>query len=109
MEVRELKDNDKQSGVCRLSVAGEMTIYAAEQMLQMFSPYWRDYKQFALELAKVSEIDTTGIQLLLQFQRSAKLTGHSVQILSCSQVVRDLFALYSLNESFDMSHIQATD
>lgn len=105
MKVSKLKGSDKRTGLCRLSVTGEMTIYAAEEMLQIFAPYWQEYKQFALDLSEVSEIDTAGIQLLLQFQRKAKQAEQSLQIFSCSQAVQDLLNLYRLSERFDVQAV----
>ena len=106
MKVSKLKGSNKRTGLCRLSINGEMTIYAAAEMLQVFFPYWQDYRKFELDLAEVSEIDTAGLQLLLQFQRKAKQAELNVQILSCSQAVQDLIVLYRLAERFDMPDIQ---
>ncbi|MBE7421480.1 MAG: STAS domain-containing protein [Zoogloeaceae bacterium] len=86
---------DATSGDCRLHLDGEMTVATAaalrDEMLAALPA--EEAAEVELDLSGVSEIDTAGLQLLLQLKRRCgarlRLVNHSpavLQILDLSRV-----------------------
>ena len=105
MEISKLKGSNKKTGVCKLRFQGDMDIYAAEETLTALLPYFDDFKTFNLELDQVGEIDSSGIQLLLQCHRHSQKFDGQLTILSWSENVQELASLYQLSERFDISQV----
>ncbi len=101
MTIKKLKDSKKHPGLCRLRIDGDMTIYTAERTKQDLLPHIDDYQVFDLDLAKVNEIDTAGLQILLLLKRKADQSKRVVHLSKCSQAVRELLGLYHLQSWFD--------
>ncbi len=101
MKITKLKGSNKRSGLCRLQIDGDMTIYTAEAMLEGFMPYINDYKDFELDLSSIDEIDTAGVQMLLQFNKKAKQSEKAVCMTAISQSVQDVLGVYHLNDRFE--------
>ena len=49
-----------------------------------------------LDLASVSDFDSSGVQLLLSARRSLAERGHALQIVAASAPVRDALTLFGL-------------
>ena len=78
---------ETRNGVCHLSIEGEMTIYTAAELKSELTPHLSQ-PQIEIDLSKVSEMDSSGLQLLtlakreaLQHERILHLTGHSQAVL----------------------------
>jgi anti-sigma B factor antagonist len=102
MKISRQKGTNKNSGLCRLQIEGEMTIYRAQEMMEKFTPYWRDYREFELNLSGVSDIDTAGVQLLLMFERMSEGRDKKVRLLSLSDSVSEVLSIYRLSHRFDI-------
>lgn len=81
-----------------LSIDGEMTIYRAAELREMLLPALLSSTAIEIDLSGVSEIDASGLQLMLaakidSMQRDIELsfTGHSTAV----QAVLDLTDLSS--------------
>ncbi len=98
MPISKLKGSNKRSGLCRLRINGEMTIYSVEEMAQYLSPIWEGYSKFELDLSKVNEIDTAGVQLLLMLSKKVEQSKTSITMLDCSPPVREVLDIYRLND-----------
>lgn len=105
MKISKLKGSNKRAGICKLRFEGDMDIYAAEETLAALLPYFDDFKTFSVELDTVGEIDSSGIQLLLQCHRHSLQSDEKLLICSCSASVLELLDLYQLSERFDMSAV----
>lgn len=103
MKISKLKGSNKRTGVCKLSFQGDMDIYAAEETLSVLLPYFDDFNTFSVELDQVGEIDSSGIQLLLQCHRHSQKNEGQLSILSWSESVKELIDLYQLGGRFDTS------
>lgn len=102
MDVSKLKGSNKKTGVCKLRFQGDMDIYAAEETLAALLPYFDDFKTFSVELDQVGEIDSSGIQLLLQCHRQSQKSDGQLSILSWSENVRELMEIFQLTERFTL-------
>jgi anti-anti-sigma factor len=75
-------------------IRGEMTIYeAAALKALLFKALDSEPGHCAVDLAGVSELDTTGVQLLLLAQRTCAARGATFTLTNPSSVVRDTFEL----------------
>ena len=83
---------DKQDGV--LHVRGEMTIYGATALKEaLFAALERETQISTLDLAQVSEFDTTGMQILLMAQQACAARGVSLVLANPSEIVRETLDL----------------
>ena len=101
MKVSKLKGSSKSTGLCRLRVEGEITIYKAAEVMEKLVPYWRDYKEFELDLSGISDIDTAGVQLLLMFDRKSGASGKKARLAGESEPVSEALGIYRLAGRFE--------
>lgn len=105
MKISKQKGSNKRSGLCRLGISGDMTIYSAEEMIQAFLPYLDDYKAFELDLSAVNEIDSAGIQLLLLFDRKSRQAKKKTCLSGLCETVAEVLNIYRLNERFNVQPV----
>lgn len=89
---------EKESGCCLLRIEGEMTIYGAAEMKEKLISSLGPCSEINADLSQVSEIDTSGIQLLLLLRREAQAQGKRFRIISKSAAVETVTGLLNLNE-----------
>ncbi len=97
MKITKSKDSNRRSGHCSLQLEGDMTIYNAAAFKEDLLAYVDDFKEFKLDMSAVSEIDTAGIQLLLQLESKAQEAERTIQLLGCNEEICELLDLYHLN------------
>ncbi len=102
MKISKLKGSNKRSGLCRLGFEGDMTIYHAQDMLEVMMPHTEDYKQFELNLSKVEDVDSAGIQLLLMLDLKSREKHGETSIVEPSGSVYEVLNLYRLVERFNV-------
>jgi anti-anti-sigma factor len=83
-----------------LDIEGEMTIYRAAELKPAIFNALGATQQLDIRLAEVSEMDTSGVQLLILAQREAEAAGKRVRLLAPSEAVREVFELYRLADRF---------
>lgn len=89
-----------KSGLCRITVEGEMTIYTALELKdQLLSPL-ATCKEVELKLAGVSEIDSAGLQLLVLVKTEAHAHDKTLSITDHSPAVLDILDLCDLEGFF---------
>lgn len=80
-----------------LSLGTEMTIVQAAQHREaLVDAVAAAPGDLQLDLAAVSEFDSSGVQLLLSARRSLAARGHALQIVAASSAVRDALNLFGL-------------
>ncbi len=89
-----------KKGQCQLSIEGEMNIYHANEMQKEFLKHLEKCKSMELDLTGVSEIDTTGFQLLLQLKRECNEDGKEVLLTSHSPAILEVIELYGMEGYF---------
>jgi anti-sigma B factor antagonist len=86
------------------AIGPELTIAQAadtrNQLLQALPALAQDAR---LNLAGVSEFDSSGVQLLLSLRASLAQQGQTLQLLQPSAVVRDALATFGLTEQFPLA------
>ena len=83
-----------------LALGPEMTIaYAAalrETLLAAATAAAAADSDLLLDLAGVSDFDSSGVQLLLSARRSLQAHGHVLRLVACSAAVRDALLTFGL-------------
>ena len=100
MKITKLKGSNRRTGCCRLGIAGDMTIYTAQELKDDLLAHGDEYQAFELDLTEVNEIDTAGVQVLLLAQRAAEQAGKTFAISECSETAREVLDLYRLQAVF---------
>lgn len=97
MVVNVLCVNDEQ---CRIVVDGEMTIYTAMELKASLLLPLLKYKELEIDLAGVSEIDASGLQLLVLTKTESIAAGKILRITAHSPAVLELLNLCDLESFF---------
>jgi anti-anti-sigma factor len=101
MTIKKRKGCNKKSGRCLLAAAGNLTIETIAQNHAELAKLFGDYRHFEIDLAKVEEIDFTGIQLLLALQQSMRKDNKQLTLNSASPAVAEAMGLLQLGQQFD--------
>ncbi|MBX3350214.1 MAG: STAS domain-containing protein [Nitrospira sp.] len=88
-------------GVCRLHVAGEMTIYSALELKPRLLGALRGSNRLELEVDGVTEVDTAGLQLLFLLKREATATGKEMELLAPSDALQEALQQYYVNSRLE--------
>ena len=93
-----------ENGTCRIDITGDMTIYAALQLKDELCTALsdgNDRKKVAINLAVVSEIDASGLQLMALARNEAIARGITLNFVEHSNAVKDVLDLCNLASEFD--------
>jgi anti-anti-sigma factor len=97
MDVRE-----EQAGpICRFHVAGEMTIYTALDLKPRLLGALAGCTTLEVHGSDVTEVDSSGLQLLLLAKREAQAAGKQIQVLSPSQALQEAMQQFCLGPAVD--------
>jgi len=100
MALKRARGSNKSTGLCKLAIDEDMTIYAIETLKHELSEELDNYETFVLNLSAVEEFDSSGIQLLLALQTELEKKNKSLTLSAVSDVVSTLIALYGINDRF---------
>jgi anti-sigma B factor antagonist len=88
-------------------VSGEMNIYSAREAHDRLLPMLRDAKAPALDLGKVTDFDSSGLQVLIVAGREADAAGKKLTLVAISSAVRDVLELVQCEELLSRSRSAA--
>ncbi len=97
MEVYE----DIAGPVCRLHVAGEMTIYSALEFKARLLGALARCAELDVDSSNVTEVDSAGLQLLLLAKREARSAGKHMQVSAPSQAMQEALQQFCLSPSLE--------
>ena len=100
MALRKLRGSNKSKGLCKLAIEEDMTIYAVKAIKNDLSEELDSYNRFELDLSKVEEIDSAGIQLLLALQGELVRKNKQFTLTEVNGTVTKLFETYNLGDHF---------
>jgi len=89
-----------KKGIHRLKLEGELTIYNAAEMKTSIFAELQKNKELEIDLGKVNEIDSAGLQLLLLAKREATNHNKSMRLINHSEAALEIFNLYHVAEHF---------
>lgn len=85
----------------------ELTIaHAAEHHARLLEQLATHDEDLVLDLAGVTEFDSSGVQLLLALRKSLAERGHVLRLLAPPAAVRDALATFGLAATFDTPCLQ---
>ncbi|QET06490.1 MULTISPECIES: STAS domain-containing protein [Cupriavidus] len=86
------------SDALRFALDGELTIYRAAELREaLMAALPAPPASIVIDLAEVSEIDSSGVQLLVATQRAAIAAGVALAFSDASPAVRDVLGLFNLS------------
>lgn len=88
----------------RLTYQGEMTIYSAAANYQQLKEYLEKGLPIRLDLSQVSEIDSSGLQLILLARTEADAHGLEFSIVGVSDTVEEVLRILFLKRTFGLQH-----
>jgi anti-sigma B factor antagonist len=95
----ELKSERHEHRLC-LHAAGEMTIYDAAELKPALVEALGQSDEIEVDLSGVSELDTSGVQLLMLMKREAVVAGKKLTLSGHSPAVLEVFELLGLGSWF---------
>jgi anti-sigma B factor antagonist len=84
----------------RIQVEGELSIYRAHELKQMFIAAVHSAPALEVDLARVTEVDSAGVQLLMLLQNMARECGCALRFSGHSAAVKEVFGLLNLGTYF---------
>mgnify|MGYP001026490973 CR=1 FL=1 len=105
-----MSDESAGMAVQRLCLDEDMTIYNAMSVKDKLLAALAAGQDLELDLSQVSEIDTSGAQLLIMAKREANRHQKSLRLVAHSAPVRDVLDFYNIVGFFgDPLHIPAQE
>ncbi|MBF0565680.1 MAG: STAS domain-containing protein [Nitrospirae bacterium] len=102
-QVQAEEQTKEQTAVdCHIEMEEEMTIGNARQMKAYLIEHLEGCQNLEIDLAKVTEFDTAGVQLLILLKKEARASNKEVKIFNCSRAVKYVIELYRMTEFFGL-------
>lgn len=79
-----------------LHIAGEMTIYQSSLLKEQLTALCTSAQIHELDLSEVTELDSSGFQLIALARREVQVRGHTLTVKRCSACVRQVFETYGV-------------
>lgn len=89
-------------GAYLAKATGDLNIYTAAECCTQLRHLIDANASIVLDLSAVSEMDTAGVQLLVQVRRACDAQGKPLRFASPSAAVQDVVQLLQLHELLDM-------
>ena len=84
----------------QLSIDNELTIFTASDQKPRLLEFLATGNDLEIDLSKVAEIDTAGLQLLILLKREAAQAGKPLRFALHSKAVLDVLELTNLTHAF---------
>ena len=95
-----VKVTQKRNNTTEIIFSGELTIYHAMEIFQKNIQNIKVKGQVTIKLSGITEIDTSGIQLLIILFKTIKQQSSHYCIESMSDTVKDYINLFNLSAYF---------
>jgi anti-anti-sigma factor len=109
LELLDMTTDQPTPSADTLAYEGEMTIYSASANFQRLRDYIAKRAPVHLDLSKVTEIDSSGLQLLLYAQSEADAQELDFSVTATSEAVDDMFDLLFLRRTFGLPTSTASE
>ncbi|WP_328804791.1 STAS domain-containing protein [Noviherbaspirillum galbum] len=83
-----------------LALEGELTIFRAEELKASLLGKLESCDELDVDLARVTDIDTSGVQVLILAKRTSLLDGKVLRLHGHSQAVINVFELLDIAQLF---------
>jgi anti-sigma B factor antagonist len=92
--------NKPKSGVARVNLSGEQTIYGAPRLKAQLLDALSTSAEIEVNLSRVTEIDTAAVQLLVLAKREAQAAGKNLRLVAHSAASTEALDLLQLGGYF---------
>ena len=92
--------NDTADSACQFHVEGEMTIYTAATTKERLMPLLDECTELEIDLSQVSEMDTSGLQLLILAKRQCMSRNGNLRMVGHSPAVLEVLDLCNMTAFF---------
>jgi anti-anti-sigma factor len=92
--------SDNPTSQVDLQIAGELSIYRAEELKEALTAPLQNGIRLVVDLSAVTELDTCGLQLLMLAKRTAQAVRAELQLVGHSPAVLEVFELLNLAAFF---------
>ncbi len=89
---------EKSEGLLRLQIEGEMTIFTAEELMKRMFEDYAECSGMEMDLSQVTEMDTSGFQLLYMARKESLESDRTFRIISHSPAVMSVLETYNINK-----------
>jgi anti-anti-sigma factor len=91
-----------------IHIRGELTIYSAASLKPgLFAAWDPDVAECRVDVSQVSEVDTSGLQLLLMLRRVCTAASRNFELLNPSDACREVLELLHLDPLLRPAHPSA--
>ncbi|MGB9128283.1 MAG: STAS domain-containing protein [Thiobacillus sp.] len=101
--------SERHENRLRVHAAGEMTIYSAAELKPALLEAMGQSDEIEIDLSNVSEMDTSGVQLLMLMKREAGAAGKALTLSGHSPAVLEVFELLGLGGWFGDPQVLPAD
>jgi len=101
--------SERHENRLHLHAAGEMTIYSAAELKPALLEALGQSGEIEIDLSSVSEMDTSGVQLLMLMKREAVAAGKAMTLSGHSPAVLEVFELLGLGGWFGDPQVLPAD
>jgi anti-sigma B factor antagonist len=100
MSLKKKRSSNKKTGLCQWVVDEDLTIYVIDELKQGLSKDIDNYEHFELDLSKIEDIDSAGVQLLLALNTQLVSKKKTLKLMALSDSVIYFLNLYGVNDRF---------
>ena len=100
---------ERRDDQCRVVLRGEVTIYQVRDCYEALKPLLFDEQAMVLDLEGVTEMDTSGAQLLMWAGKIRAAKGLSLSLVHHSDAVTVTFERLGLSSWFDDPKVPSPD
>lgn len=83
-----------------LVIEDELTIFTAAELKTRLLAFLNSSDELEVDLSKIEEMDTAGVQLLILLKREAAQAGKKLRFVMHSKVVLEILELTNLTTAF---------
>lgn len=91
---------DTTGQAVQFAIEGEMTIFRAAELKAALLPQIEQAQEIEIDLSRVSEIDSAGLQLMIAAKLEAILRGKQLRFTGHSKAVMEMLDLCDLGSFF---------
>ena len=84
-----------------ITVEQDLTIYTAAELKEFLFDRYESLDEVVLDLSKVAEMDTAGLQLLLVSKKTLEAKNKTLTIKNNSEAVEEVLSTYGLSNYFN--------
>ncbi|MFC1602264.1 lipid asymmetry maintenance protein MlaB [Pseudomonadota bacterium] len=102
MPIKRRDKGGKNSKTCRLAIEGDMTIYTAQELKDELIKYLGKPWNLHIDLTDITELDTSGAQLLLLARHETDHMEKAFEVTQPSGAAAEALATLNISERLNL-------